>query len=259
MKKITFFALATAIIFFGCSKKNDQSPSMQTGQTTKPKILVANAGLDTSICMPFGGTGNMFEGILDGRASHDSSGKIVSYSWWETFPANGSYSSLIALNDSLVVVKISGGVHTYRLEVQDDQGRVDYDTVRITANGNFEYEYDGLSWDSAVGKLTTISERFKPGLIQSWPDFTSAIVNLSNAYIINYEGECNALSNWKSIPYVPYDSIQLTNIPLFYTLIAAPDHGILFPEIFAQTNSGINYNQKVSIGFDVGFSDPWDY
>ena len=256
MKKISFLLLATGIIYFGCSKKNDQS---FPAQTTNPRTLVANAGRDTSICMPFGGTGNMFEGILDGRASHDSSGKIVSYSWWETFAPNGSYSTLISLNDSLVVVKILGGVHTYRLEVIDDQGRVDFDTVSITANGNFEYEYDGLSWDSAVGKLTTISERLKPGLIQSWPDFTNAIINQSNAYIINYNGECNDISSWQMIPYVPFDSIQLTNKLIFYTVISALDHGILYPEVFAQTNSGIDFSQKVSIGFDVGFTDPWDY
>ena len=61
------------------------------------------------------------------------------------------------------------------------------------------------------------------------------------------------------IPYVPYDSIELTNKLIFYTVISAPDHGILYPEVFAQTNSGIDLSEKVSIGFDVGFTDPWDY
>jgi hypothetical protein len=264
MKKISFLLLATGIIYFGCSKKNDQS-SMQTVQTPKPKTLVANAGRDTSICMPDSGTGYIYKGILDGRRSHDSLGNIVSYVWSEVFgtspPAN---SPNIVGSNALTEVEISdqgfgGNNYTFQLEVKDDRGQVAYDTVIININNNFEYEYDGLSWDSTAGALTTISEKFKPGLIQSWPDFTNAVINNSSAYIIKYNGECNALSSWQMIPYVPYDSIQQTNISLFYTLIASPDHGILFPEIFAKTNSGFDFNQKVSIGFDIGFADPWDY
>ncbi len=227
-----------------------------------PKTLVANAGRDTSICMPFGGMGNMFEGLLDGRASHDASGKIVSYTWREISAPNLSYPPLlIELNDSVVGVQISRGLHTYKLEVKDDHGQVDDATVTINANPNFDYEYDGLSWDSVAGNLTTISERFTPGLIQSWPDFTYAIMNQSYAYIMNYNGACNDISSWQIIPYVPYDSIQLTNKPIFYTVISAPKLWIMYPEVFAQTNSGIDFNKKVSIGFDVDTTDAgeWDY
>ncbi len=260
MKRIYFLAFATAIFYFGCRKENDQASSMQTVQTAKPKTLVANAGLDTSICMPFGGTGNTFKSILDGRASHDGSGNIVSYVWSELLgPGN---SPIFVGSKALTEVEISdlsinGGIHTFQLEVKDDQGQVDDDIVSININKNFGYEYDGLSWDSTVGALKTISEKFKPGLMESWPDFTNAIIDQSSAYIINYNGKCNDISNWNWVPYVPYDSIQLTNISLFYTLIAVRN-GIVYPEIFAKTNSGIDFNQKVSIGFNVAFADPWD-
>jgi hypothetical protein len=261
MKRIFFLTFGIAIIYFGCTKKNDQ-PSTTTTQNAKPKTLVANAGLDTTICMPYGGTGNMFKAILDGRASYDGSGNIVSYVWTEVFP-NAEYSSPIVVGSkALTEVEISdpginGSVHTFRLEVKDDHGQVDDHTVIINVNKYFEYEYDGLSWDSTVGATRTISENFKPGLIESWPDFTNAIISQSGAYISNYNGKCNDISKWNWVPYVPYDSIQLTNISLFYTLIAVRN-GIVFPEIFAKTNSGIDFNQKVSIGFNVGIADPWD-
>ena len=265
MKRIYFLAFATAIIYFGCSKKNVQSSS---ARPTRPNTLVANAGRDTSICMPYDGTGNIYQVILDGRGSHDSSGNIVSYVWSQVLgPSPQANSPIVVGSKALTGVDISdpgvnGGIYIYQLEVKDDQGQVDVNTVTITVNRNFDYEYDGLSWDSAVGALTTINERLNPGLIQSWPDFTNAVINNSSAYIINYNGECSEISSWQMIPYVPYDSIQLTNNLIFYTLISAPDHGILFPEIFAKTNSGIDFNQKVSVGFDIEYPDgggDWDY
>src|SRR5579862_2169498 len=224
MKKMSLFVLATTIIYFGCSKKNNQSSSIQN---PKSKTLVAIAGHDTSICMPFGGTGYVFKGILDGRGSHDSLGNIISYAWLQL---TGGNPPVVVGNQALTDVEVSNpGTNIFWLEIKDDKGQIAYDSVRINVVANFEYEYDGLSWDSAVGALTTISERFKPGLIESWPDFTQAIINQSSASIINYNGECNDISSWQIIPFVSYDSIQLTPASLFYTLI--PGHGVLFPEI----------------------------
>jgi len=255
MKKISFFILvATVIIYFGCSKKNDQSSFTQN---SKSKTLVAVAGRDTSICMPYGGTGYIFQGILDGRESHDSLGNIISYVW--TQQVSGGSSPLVVGTKALTEVEISNrGMNTFWLQVKDDQGQVAYDSVSINVIQNFAFEYDGLSWDSAVGALTTISESFKTGLIESWPDFTNAATSQSGAYLTNYNGQCNDVGSWQMIPYVPYDSIQLTPVSLFYTVI--PGHGVLFPEIFAKTNSGIDFTQKVSIAFNINSSEgAWDY
>jgi len=80
MKKIFFLAFAMAIIFTGCNKHVEKAMSSQTPPPPPIKHLFANAGSDTTIWMPLGGTGNVFRGILNGRASSDDSGKIISYS-----------------------------------------------------------------------------------------------------------------------------------------------------------------------------------
>jgi hypothetical protein len=278
MKRNFFLAVATAIIYFGCAKKNDQPSSTQTTttqttttQTIKPKTLFANAGLDTTICLLYGGIGNIFKGMVDGRASHDDSGKIVSYSWFEIIgsPPNSwlgiigfnSDSTVFSKDSSEVTFLLTGGIHQFMLEVRDDHGQVDSAKVNINAIQKFDAEYDGLSWDSTTGVLTTISVKAKPGLIESWPDFTSLDTVSSEIHLSDYNGKCNDISSWKLLPYVPYDSIQLTDKLLFYTLISDPptilNRGHLFPEIYAKTNSGIDFNQKVSIGFIE--RTPWDY
>jgi hypothetical protein len=257
MKKIPFFILAAAIIYFGCSKKNGQSSSAHVSNS---KTLFAIAGHDSTICMPFGGSGNNFQASLDGRESHDSLGNITSYVW--TQQVSGASAPVVVGTSALSVIQINNpgpGVITYWLQVKDDKGQISYDSVSLHIIQNFGFEYDALTWDSAVGPLTTISERFKPGLIESWPDFTNTTPIESTAYIINYNGQCNDLSSWQVIPYVRYDSIQLTPASLFYTVI--PGHGVLFPEVFAKTNSGMDFTQKVSIAFDInndGAGD-WDY
>jgi hypothetical protein len=252
MKRIYFIAVTSALLFSYCSKQ-------QTQPLSKNKYLFANAGSDTTICMPFGGTGDIFKGILDGRASHDDSGKIVSYSW----EGIGKSSAGISFPDKDVTeVKILGGLHQFILEVRDDHGRVDEDIVTLNVIQNFDSEYDGLSWDSTTGGLATISVQVKPGLIESWPDFSSSDINNSDVYLINSTGECEDISSWKKLPFVSFENIQQSYNLVFYTLISAPPNGIndatLYPEIFVKSNSGIDIRQKVSIGF-VNSRGPWDY
>jgi|SRR5450755_582764 hypothetical protein len=261
MKRIFFLAVATAVIYFGCAKKNDQPSSTQT---SKPKTLFANAGLDTTICMPYDGTGDIFKGILNGRASHDDSGKIVSYSWAEI----GGFHSLIdsSNKDSTKVTFTGNYRHQFALEVRDDHGQVDRGYVVINIVQNFDAQYNGVYWDSTVGVLKTISVKIKPALIESWPGAFAS--NQSEfVYLSNYNGNCIDASSWKQLPYVPYDSIQLTNKSIFYSLIFdLPNNinqGYGYPEIYAKTNSGIDFNQKVSVGFIEGSiatgADTWDY
>jgi hypothetical protein len=254
MNKIFFYILATTIIYCGCSKKNDHSSSTLNAAS---KTLVAVAGRDSTICMPYGGTGHIFQGILDGRGSHDSLGNIISYVWTQQVP--GASGPIVVGTSALTEVEISSpGINTFWLQVKDNLGQVGNDSISINVIQNFAYEYDHLTWDSTVGALTTISESFNPGLIESWPDFTNVATTQSVAFIINYNGQCNDVASWQMIPYVSYDSIQLTPESLFYTLI--PGHGVLFPEVFAKTNSSIDFTQKVSIAFDLNSSGgAWDY
>jgi hypothetical protein len=280
MKRIYFLAFATAI-FFSCCNKNVVNTQPTTHPSPPPppppiNYLIANAGSDTTICMPYGGTGSLFKGLLDGSASHDDSGKIVSYSWSEILGSGYASdftefsftgSSRDSAEDTLL---FTGGVdqfgdlvlgaspHHYMLKVRDDHGRVDSALVTINIIQNFNAEYDGLSWDSTAGLLTTISVKAKPGLIQSWPTDSG----YSAIYLSNFNGQCFDTTNLAKLPYVPYDSIQLTNKLVFYSVITIPPSvinagtffqrtsaGGFYPEIYAKTNSGIDFNQKVSIGF----------
>jgi len=85
-------------------------------------VPIANAGVDITVTdTDRGGT----EAVqLDGRASVDPDGTIVSYSWSEggTVKATGSFPK----------VTLGIGVHTFTLTVTDDDGATDTDTVTMT-------------------------------------------------------------------------------------------------------------------------------
>jgi hypothetical protein len=194
---------ATTLFFSYCSKHVENTLSFQLPQRPIPspkKHLFANAGSDTTICMPYGGTGGDFKGILDGKASYDDSGKIVSYSWSEI---GGIYSLIDSINKDTTYVFFQSGTHQYLLEVRDDYGQVDSAKVTINVIRKFDYEYNGLSWDSITGVLTTISVKAKPGLIASWAAFTLWDNDSSDVYLSDFNGKCNDISNWKKLPYVP--------------------------------------------------------
>ena len=84
----------------------------------------ANAGADRIVA------DNNRDGVelvtLDGAASSDSDGSIVSYEWRE-----GSTSLGVA---ATVDAWLSVGVHPLTLEVTDDDGAIDTDTVIVTVN-----------------------------------------------------------------------------------------------------------------------------
>jgi len=87
--------------------------------------LLANAGSNQTVTDIEGdGTETI---ILDGSASSDTEGTIISYSWTES-------GSGIATGES-PGVSFSVGSHTVTLEVTDDDGATATDTVLITVNG----------------------------------------------------------------------------------------------------------------------------
>jgi hypothetical protein len=295
MKRIIFLVVASAIFFSYCNKNvvNTQSTTQPPPPPPPPppiNYLIANAGSDTTICMLYDGTGVIFKGMLDGRASRDDSGKIVSYSWSEItgpnsvlFPPNtknllylDNLDSVGFSKDSAQVTLLLRGSESnggalgeigrlFMLTIRDDHGRVDSARVTINIIQNFDEEYDGLSWDSTAGLLTTISVKAKPGLIKYWPNNFDYNNGYSGIYLSSFNGQCFDTTNQTILPYVPYDSIQLTDKSLFYSEISIPQTiinpgtlfqgisaGIMYPEIYAKTNSGIDFSQKVSIGFIEG-------
>jgi PKD domain/Secretion system C-terminal sorting domain len=88
---------------------------------------IANAGPDQTITAPASSV------ILNGSASYDPDGTIVSYSWVLTT----GQGSVIISNSNQVIAGVSGltpGSYTFQLTVTDDSGAISNDSVTVTVN-----------------------------------------------------------------------------------------------------------------------------
>jgi hypothetical protein len=246
MKRIFFFAFLMTIvlitgIFIGCKKS----------VTTKPKTLIANAGPDSVINMPNGNPWD-FVAILNGKSSYSTIGHITSYSW--TAIDHYDSTSINSPNTDSTVVTFSSpstGVSRFRLEVRDNLGNFDYDTVSITINRKFQDEYDGIPWDSTINSLTYIELNGHLSNDGTWPVAAAFDPYLTPDLIslCSFNGNCNDINGWEIIPYVTRDSIKLTDKNIFYsTDSSACCVGVWFI-IYATPNAGIDFSQKLSVGF----------
>lgn len=89
------------------------------------KIPVAHAGNDITITLPLNSA------VLDGTASYDSDGNITGYNW-KRISGPGSYSISSAGAISPQVSNLLEGVSYFQLEVTDNGGAKDTDTIKIT-------------------------------------------------------------------------------------------------------------------------------
>ena len=96
--------------------------AMSYGSTNLPPV--ANAGADRTIVDSGGDGGELV--MLDGSASSDADGTIVSYEWRE----GGTVVGLVAASQAWLSV----GTHTLTLEVMDDDGATGTDSVVVTVN-----------------------------------------------------------------------------------------------------------------------------
>jgi len=85
----------------------------------------ADAGPDQTVADSDGAGGESV--ALDGSASSDSDGSIVSYSWTE--------GGVEIASAATPTVDLADGPHTITLTVTDDDGAIDTDTVTITVTG----------------------------------------------------------------------------------------------------------------------------
>jgi hypothetical protein len=118
LKLLAFVLLITAAVFVSCNKEL----SCYACNANKPPI--ANAGSDTTVTLPRDST------LLEGTASTDPDGTIVSYRWAKiTGPVS---ANIITPGSSKKLVKsLVGGVYQFELTVTDNGGLSAKDTVQI--------------------------------------------------------------------------------------------------------------------------------
>jgi len=86
---------------------------------------VANAGTDVTVQLPTAGI------TLDGSASYDADGSIVSYKWTK-ISGPSTFTLLTPSSSTTVLNNMVSGVYIFRLTVTDDKGATGTDTVTIT-------------------------------------------------------------------------------------------------------------------------------
>jgi hypothetical protein len=86
---------------------------------------IANAGSDITVQLPTAGI------TLDGSASYDADGKIISYKWVKVSGPT-TFTLLTPLATTTVLSNMVAGTYVFKLTVTDDKGATGTDTVTIT-------------------------------------------------------------------------------------------------------------------------------
>lgn len=87
---------------------------------------IAKAGNDISVSLPSSGI------VLDGSASSDADGKIISYKWVK-ISGPTTFTLLTPLATTTVLSNMVAGTYVFQLTVTDDKGATGTDTVTVTA------------------------------------------------------------------------------------------------------------------------------
>jgi hypothetical protein len=254
-----FFSLVslTTILLIGCKKYNDSDDQI----IPAPQYIFANAGPDTLISSPLPGSGWYYSTILNGKASYSTVGRIISFSW--TAIDQGPFDFFIVSDSAdstdLFIMewpdfqKPKTVSHLFRLEVRDDFQNVDFDTVSVATYRKILAEYRELSWDSTVGSYSYLNIKPKTGEIVNYqPFYGNYPTHPDILSLCDYNSDCTGIANWRIIPWVPYDSILLTDKSLFYSSSADDpdviDNGEAWVVIYATPQSGIDFTRKLAVG-----------
>lgn len=138
---ITYYYKLKGCNDVGCSEYSNTNSGYIDVPNEPP---VANAGANKTI--------DEGESVtLNGSASSDSDGKIVSYKWLEN-------STILSLNSSFSTTSLSGGIHELALVVTDDDGASDSDKVYVTVNATSN---KAPRADAGVNQTVTEKESIK--------------------------------------------------------------------------------------------------
>jgi hypothetical protein len=88
---------------------------------------VANAGTDLTIGLPTNGVS------LNGNNSSDPDGSVVSY-MWSKIAGPGQFNIDYPTSSTTSVGNLTVGVYSFQLQVTDNRGATDFDTVLVTVN-----------------------------------------------------------------------------------------------------------------------------
>ncbi|ULQ57818.1 hypothetical protein KJS94_06355 [Flavihumibacter rivuli] len=142
IKPILAVLLVSTTLIFSCNKEDDE----REFPTPQNKAPIADAGKDTSLVMGpveiFINSSNdqcqyqPMVAILDGNASSDPDGTILSYEWnIIAKPDGNSYPYIAEMRKSYTEVYFKDpGEYTFILKVVDNFNRMDIDTVKVMIN-----------------------------------------------------------------------------------------------------------------------------
>ena len=114
-----FILIVVLLISAACTK--DKSCVSCIADNTPPSAV---AGPDQAITLP---TDSI---LLDGTASRDLEGMIISY-LWKRISGSSSFSILSPLSSKTIVKNLASGNHLFELSVTDDRGLTSRDTVQV--------------------------------------------------------------------------------------------------------------------------------
>jgi len=110
------------------------------------KLPVANAGYDITIVLPLDSI------LLDGSASKDPDGSIVSYQW-SAISGPASFYIVSSQTISTVVKNLVQGTYRFELKVTDNSGSADRDTIMVIVNDAVVINYPPVA---NAGNDTTV-------------------------------------------------------------------------------------------------------
>jgi hypothetical protein len=112
------FSVSVVLLFYSCKKEPEAIPN-------QPPLAIA--GADRTIALPQDSV------HLDGAASTDKDGTIVSYKW-EMIGGPQQFIIMSAESAKTVVTRLQEGVYQFQLTTTDNSGALAKDTVQVTVN-----------------------------------------------------------------------------------------------------------------------------